>query len=219
MKVILFGGTGMVGQGVLRECLLAPDVDTVVSVGRRPLGQRHVKLHEIIIPDLSKLDGNDPVLAGIDACFYCLGVSSLGMSEAEYTAVTHDLTMSVASALAVQNRGLTFVFVSGAGTDSTERGRSMWARVKGRTENDVLRAGFRAAYMFRPGFIIPLHGIRSVTTWYNVVYAVLRPFVPLIRRVGGASVTTTEQMGRAMLAVARSGYRTPILAARDINSL
>lgn len=219
MRVVLFGGTGMVGQGVLRECLLAPDVTQVVSVSRRPLKQQHAKVREVIASDLSKLDVNEPALANLDACFFCLGVSSLGMSEAEYSRITYDLTMSIANVLKAASPGLTFVFVSGASTDSTERGRMMWARVKGRTENAILRMGFHGAYMFRPGLIIPMHGIRSATEWYNTAYAIARPLVPIIRRLAPSRITTTEQVGRAMLAVARNGYSKPILEVPDINSL
>jgi len=219
MRVVLFGGTGMVGQGVLRECLLAPDVTEVVSVSRRPLKQQHVKLHEVIAPDLAKLDPADPALANLDACFFCLGVSSVGMSEVEYSRITYELTLSIANVLVSTSPGLTFVFVSGAGTDGTEHGRTMWARVKGRAENALQRVGFRATYAFRPGLIIPLHGIRSATEWYNTVYVLLRPLVPIIRRLAPDRVTTTEQVGRAMLAVARDGYGKPVLEVPDINSL
>jgi len=219
MRVVIFGGTGMVGQGVLRECLLDPDVREVVSVSRRPLKQQHPRLREVIVPDLTKLDPSEPAFANLDACFYCLGVSSVGMSEADYTRITYDLTMSIAQVLVSASPGLTFVFVSGASTDSTERGRVMWARVKGRAENALQRVGFRAAYAFRPGLIIPMHGIRSATEWYNTVYMIVRPLVPIIRRLAPDRVTTTEQVGRAMLAVARNGYSKPILEVPDINSL
>ena len=150
-------------------------------------------------------------LTGFDACFFCLGVSALGMTEEQYTRVTYDLTMGVAKTLLRTSPDLTFIYVSGAGTDSSERGRTMWARVKGRTENALLSLPFRAAYMFRPGAVMPLHGIRSSTRWYNVAYAVIRPIYPLLRRLAPTMVTTTEQLGRAMLAVARNGYATHVL--------
>ncbi len=216
MNVLLFGATGMIGRGVLRECLVAPDVERVTAVVRRPTGHRKQKLRELVLPDVADLTSLRNELPQIDVCLFCLGVSSLGMSEAAYTAVTYDLTLSVARTLASANPNATFVYVSGAGTDTTERRRSMWARVKGRTENELLRLPFRGAYMFRPGAIIPLHGIRSSTAWYNAMYAVLRPLLPIVRRIAPDSVTTTEEVGRAMLAVARHGYRSPILEMADI---
>jgi uncharacterized protein YbjT (DUF2867 family) len=216
MKIILFGATGMVGQGVLRECLADPDVERVLSVGRSAIGQQHPKLREIVHPNLLELQSIEPDLTGYDACFYCLGVSSAGMSEDRYTSVTYDLTMVVAGTLLKLNRGMTFIYVSGMGTDSTESGRSMWARVKGRTENALLMHPFKAVYMFRPGAIIPLHGIRSKTGWYNALYAVTKPLFPLVRHFFPSAVTTTEQVGRAMLAVAKNGYPVRILLSADI---
>ena len=159
MNVVIFGATGMIGQGVLRESLLDPEVQRVVTVGRSPTGQQHAKLEEIVHADLFDLSAIEPKLANLDACFFCLGVSSAGMSEAEYTRVTYDLAMSAATTLARLNPQMTFVFISGVGTDSTEQGRTMWARVKGRTENAILRLPFRRAYTFRPGYIQPMHGI------------------------------------------------------------
>jgi uncharacterized protein YbjT (DUF2867 family) len=160
MRVILFGTTGMVGQGVLRECLLDPRVEKVLSIGRSKSGERHPKLEEADISDFDSLD-----LSAYDACFFCLGVSSAGMSEEDYRRVTYDLTLDVAKKIATPR--MTFIYVSGAGTDSTERGRTMWARVKGATENALLKLPFKAAYMFRPGVIQPLHGISSRTTSYR----------------------------------------------------
>ena len=216
MNVLLFGATGMIGRGVLRECLQATDVDRITAVVRKPTGHKKQKLREIVQPDVADLTPLRDELPKIDACFFCLGVSSVGMSEAAYTEVTYDLTLSVARALASANPNATFIYVSGTGTDSTERGRLMWARVKGRTENELLRLPLRAVYMFRPGAIIPLHGIRSETTWYNVAYAVMRPLFPILRRISPNSVATTEEMGRAMLAVARNGYQSRILEMSDI---
>jgi uncharacterized protein YbjT (DUF2867 family) len=159
MKVIIFGATGMVGQGVLRECLLDPDVRRVLSIGRSATGQRHEKLRELIRADLLDYSAIENELRGYDACFFCLGITSLGLSEEQYRRVTYDITMAAAKALARLNPDMTFVYVTGAGTDSTEHGRTMWARVKGETENALLRLPFRAAYMFRPAAIQPLHGI------------------------------------------------------------
>jgi len=219
MKVLLFGASGMVGQGVLRECLLDSDVARVVTVVRRPTGRRHEKLTEIVQPDLATLAAVEPQLRGFDACFFCAGVSALGMTEAEYTRVTYDVTLGVAKTLLRTSPDLTFVYVSGARTDSTEKGRMMWARVKGRTENALLSLPFRAAYMFRPGAIMPLHGIRSSTRWYNAAYAIIRPIYPLLRRVAPTMITTTEKLGKAMIAVARNGYSTHVLEMSDINRL
>jgi uncharacterized protein YbjT (DUF2867 family) len=219
MKVLLFGSTGMVGQGVLRECLLDSSITRVATVVRKPTGRKHEKLTEIVQPDLATLASIERQLTGFDACFFCAGVSSFRMSEQDYTRVTYDLTLGVARVLLRTSPDLTFVYVSGAGTDSSENGRMMWARVKGRTENALLSLPFRAAYMFRPGAIIPLHGIRSSTRWYNVVYAGLRPIRPILGRVAPALFTTTERLGRAMLAVARNGYSTHVLETSDINRI
>src|SRR5579885_1086110 len=191
MKVILFGTTGMVGQGVLRECLLDPEVAQVLSVGRSPLNQTHPKLREIIHKDFTDFTAIESELAGYDACFFCLGVSSAGMSEADYRRVTYDFTLAAARTLAHRNPSMTFIYVSGAGTDSTERGRMMWARVKGKTENDLLALPFKAVYMVRPGAIIPLHGIRSKTALYRVIYAMMGPLFVAARKLFPQHVTTT----------------------------
>jgi uncharacterized protein YbjT (DUF2867 family) len=219
VNALLFGASGMVGQGVLRECLLDPDVVRIFTVVRRPTQRAHAKLTEVVQPDLATLASIEPQLTGFDACFFCAGVSALGMSEQEYTRATYDLTLGVAKTLLRTSPDLTFVYVSGAGTDGSEKGRMMWARVKGRTENALLSMPFREAYMFRPGAIMPLHGIRSSTRWYNVAYAAIRPIYPLLRRVAPTMITTTEQLGRAMLAVARNGYATHVLEMADINRL
>jgi len=218
MRVIVFGATGMVGYGVLREALLAGDVTEVVTVGRTATGQQHAKLQEIVHGDLADLEPIAERLTGVDATFFCLGVSSAGMDETAYTHVTYDYTLAAGRALAEQSPGSTFVYVSGAGTDSTEKGRTMWARVKGATENALLKLDLDA-YMFRPGFIQPVHGARSKTTLYRVVYAVGTPLFPLLRKVFPKSVTTTEILGRAMLAVARQGPTTRILGPAEINKL
>lgn len=219
MDVVIFGASGMVGQGVLRECLLDPDVRRVVTVGRTPAGQQHPKLQEILHADLLDLSPIESSLSGLDACFYCLGVTSAGMTEEAYTRVTYDMTMSVATTLSKLNPQMTFVFVSGAGTDSTEKGRIMWARVKGRAENALLRFPFKAAYMFRPGVIQPLHGIRSKTKSYQLFYTIAGPVLPLLKRLFPRLITTTEQIGRAMLVVAKRGAPSIILEQADINRL
>lgn len=219
MKVVIFGATGMIGQGVLRECLLDPDVERVVAVVRRSTGNPHPKLHEVIRSDVSNLSAAEGALAGLDACFFCLGVTSLGMSELEYTKVTHDLTLLVARTLMRTSPALTFVYVSGAGSDSTERGRVMWARVRGRLENALLAMPFRDVYIFRPAAIIPLDGIRSATGWYNTLYAVIRPLFPVIKRLSPGLISNTRQMGRAMLGVSRRGFPKHVLEMKDINSV
>jgi uncharacterized protein YbjT (DUF2867 family) len=219
VNVIIFGATGMIGQSVLRECLLDPGVARVVTVVRRPTSQSNSKLTELVRTDLATLSPLDSHLTGLDACFFCLGVSALGMKEDEYTRVNYDLTIGVAKTLLRTSPNVTFIYVSGAGTDSSERGRTMWARVKGRTENTLLSMPFKAAYMFRPGAAIPLHGIRSSTRWYNVVYAITKPVYPILSRLAPNMVTTTEKLARAMLAVARNGYATHVLEMPDINRI
>lgn len=217
MRILLFGASGMIGQGVLRECLADRGVSEVVAVARRPIGQQHEKLREVLVADLADLAAVEASLTGFGACFLCMGVSAVGLSEAEYTAVTYDLTLAIASTVVRLNPGLTLVYVSGQGTDSSERGRSMWARVKGRTENALLALPMRAC-MFRPGLIIPLDGIRSRTAWYNAVYALMRPLNPLLLRFFPGSVTTTQRLGRAMIAAVR-GARRGVVEVADINGL
>ncbi|HEY2362584.1 MAG TPA: NAD-dependent epimerase/dehydratase family protein [Candidatus Angelobacter sp.] len=219
MKVILFGATGMVGQGVLRECLLAGDVDSVLAVGRTSTGQQHAKLQEIVRSNLFDLSPIEGRISGFDACFFCLGVSAAGMSEQDYRRLTYDLTISVATTLVRLNPAMTFVYVSGTGTDSSESSRMMWARIKGKTENDLLKMPFRAAYMFRPGYIQPLHGIRTKTKLYGALYTVVGPLYPILKRLLPNYVTTTECVGRAMLNAARRGAPKRFLENQDINQL
>ena len=219
MNVILFGASGMVGQGVLRECLVDPDVEKVLSIGRSPTGKHNVKLQEIVRKDIADLSAIEDQLRGYDACFFCLGVSSVGKTEAAYRPITYDLTLRTAHTLLDLNAGMTFIYVSGAGTDSTESGRIMWARVKGQTENALLRLPFKAAYMFRPGFIQPLHGIQSKTALYRIPYLLLGPLIPLLMKLSPNYVTTTEVLGRAMIKAARQGATRRVLESQDINAL
>jgi uncharacterized protein YbjT (DUF2867 family) len=209
----------MVGQGALRECLLDPGVMEVLVIGRSATRQQHPKLREVIHDDLFDLSSIAAQLAGYDACLFCLGVTSAGMSEADYTRVTHDLTLSVARTLAQLNPSMTFLYISGAGTDSSEHGRSMWARVKGRTENDLLRERFKAAYMLRPGYIQPMHGIKSKTPLYRAIYPIVAPLYPVLKVLAPKFVTTTEDLGRAMVTIAKSGAPKSVLEVPDINAL
>jgi uncharacterized protein YbjT (DUF2867 family) len=217
MKVVIFGATGMVGQGVLRECLLDPDVESVLAIVRKTSLPQHDKLREVVHTEVSNLSSIEEKLLGYDACFFCLGVSAVGMKEEDYRRLTYDLTVSVARTLAKLNPTMTFIYVSGAGTDSTESGRQMWARVKGRTENALLQMRFKAVYLFRPAYIQPLYGARTKTAWYAAFYAVLRPVYPLLKTLLPNYVTTTECVGRAMLNVTKRGFPNPFLENRDIN--
>ena len=217
MKVIVFGATGMVGQGVLIECLRDPDVTEVLTVGRSTTGQQHPKLRELVHKDFLDFSTIEKDITGYDACFFCLDVSSIGMDAERYRHLTYDITLAAARPLARLNPDMTFVYVTGAGTDSTEQGRVMWARVKGKTENDLLKLPFRAAYMFRPGAIQPLHGVRSKTAWVQALYVMTGPLLGFLHQVAPKYVTTTEEVGRAMLSVAKLGYPTPILEMDDIH--
>ncbi|MEO5737497.1 MAG: NAD-dependent epimerase/dehydratase family protein [Variovorax sp.] len=219
MNVMIFGATGMVGQGVLRECLIDPDVKRVLCVGRGPSGQQQAKLQDLVVKDMFDYSAVEAQLAGFDACFFCLGVSSVGMSEADYKRVSYDLPLAAATVLARLNPRMTFTFVTGRGCDSTERGPIMWARVKGAAENALLKLPFKAAYMFRPGIIQPLHGVRSKTPLYNAAYVALSPVLGLWKLLSPNALTTSEQVGRAMLAVAKRGAPSPIVEMADINAL
>jgi uncharacterized protein YbjT (DUF2867 family) len=217
MKILIFGATGMVGQGVLRECLIDRDIEQIVTVGRERTGKNDPKLHELVLPDLFAIGALEAELSGFDACFFCLGVSSVGLSETEYSRITFDLAIAIAELLARLNPGMTFVYVSGAGADGSGQSRLMWARVKGRTENRLRELPFKAVFLLRPGFIQPLHGIVSKTGWYRAVYAITAPISGLVGRLSPALMTTTERLGRAMIGVARKGYPQPVLENSDIN--
>jgi len=218
VRVVVFGASGMVGGGALRECLEDPRVDTVLSVGRRPCGLTHAKLRELHHADLFDLAAVADELRGYDACFYTIGVTSAGMSEADYRRLTYDLTVAVLDVLVRENPGLKICFVSGAGTDATEKGRVMWARVKGAAENHVLGLG-QEAWVFRPGYIQPLKGVRSATAIYQALYTVVAPLYPILRRVFPGSVTTSVAVGRAMINAVTSGAPKRVLETRDINAL
>jgi len=219
VNVVIFGATGMVGQGVLRECLLDPEVQSVLAIVRSATGRQHPKLRELVHKDFLDFSTVEDQLSGLDACFFCLGVSSAGMSEEKYRRITYDITIAAARTLAPLNPGMTFIYVSGAGTDSTERGRSMWARVKGQTENALLSMPFGAAYMFRPGVIVPLHGIKSKTRAVQLFYTLSGPVLPWLQRHWPNQITTTEKLGRAMLKAARQGAPKRVLETSDIAAL
>ncbi len=216
MKILLFGATGMIGQGVLRECLAAPDVTAVTAVLRAPTDQQHPNLRELIHHDFFDLTPISHELREHDACFFCLGVSAASLTERDYRRITHDLTLAAANTLLAANPAMTLVYVSGSGADSSEEGRVMGARIRGETENAILRLPFRAAYILRPGYVPPRHGVASRTRMYRVFHAVLAPLYPLWNRLFPGHVTTTEAVGQAMLAVARRGHDERVLETRDI---
>jgi uncharacterized protein YbjT (DUF2867 family) len=218
VKIIMFGATGMVGAGALLECFADPRVKRVLAVVRKPTGIRHAKLEEVLLADFYDYAALQPRWPEFDACLFCLGVTSVGMDEPAYRRLTFDLTMAAARSMAAVNPNLVFCYVSGAGTDSSARGRVMWARVKGETENALLALPFRGAYMFRPGYIQPMKGVRSSTQWYQRVYDVVGPLYPLLRRLAPGVVTNTETIGRALIRVAAEGYPTRVLEGRDINA-
>lgn len=219
MKIILFGASGMVGQAALRECLADPRVEQVLAVGRSPLTVRHPRLRECQVASFLDFTPVAAELAGYDACLFCLGVSSVGLDEPSYQRITYDYTLAAAQVLVRLNPGLRFLYVSGASTDSSASGRIMWARVKGRTENALLALPFRSAHMLRPGFIQPRHGIRSRTRVYRILYALLRPLVPLFRRLAPGMVLDSDQLGRAMVQVAAEGHPKAILEVADLQAL
>jgi len=212
LRVIVTGVTGMVGEGVMHECLLHPDVDQVLVVNRRPSGTSHEKLKEIVLDDFYDWTAIETELEGYNACFFCLGVSSIGKTEEEYRRVTYDLTMHAGTLLSRLNPDMIFTYVTGSGTDSTEKGRSMWARVKGKTENDLLRLPFQAAYMFRPGYIHPTKGLRNAHKYYTF----MKWLYPLLRTVLPRHVITLRQLGLAMIGAATVGYDRKVLDSPDI---
>jgi uncharacterized protein YbjT (DUF2867 family) len=224
MKVVIFGATGMVGQGVLLECLRDPGVDAILAVVRKPSASRpsnfpnQQKIREIVHADFQDFTAIETQLTGLDACYFCLGAGSSGMSEADYTRITYGITVAAIQALRKASPNLSFIFISGEGSDSTEKSRIMWARVKGKAENAVLAAGFKSAYVFRPGFIEALDGIQSATPLYRKFYKVLRPLMPLFKKLMPKRITSTAQIGRAMLAVTRSGFAKPILTTADLTT-
>jgi len=216
MNVIITGATGMVGKGVLLECLEHADIAKVLHIGRSSPGIQHPKLNELIHKDFSQWGEVKDQLSGYDACFFCLGISAAGLKEEEYKTITYDYTMSLAKTLLEINPELTFNYVSGQGTDTSEKGKMMWARVKGKTENDLLKLGFKKAYMFRPGMIIPLKGIKSRTKSYQFMYDYFMWLVKLVKFISPNSVVNTTQLGLAMIHSAQKGYDREIIAPKDI---
>ena len=219
MNILIFGATGMVGQGVLRECLNADDVSTVTVVGRSHTSVQHAKLTEIIHGDLYDYHAIESQLKGFDGCFFCLGVSSLGMKEPAYHHISYDLTLAAATVLQRLNPSMTFTYISGAGTDSSEQGRVMWARVKGATENALQRLSFKAVYLFRPGAIIPMNGEVSKTPYATTLYKLIKPLLLVLKKIYPDKILTTEIIGQAMLNAVRFGAATSILETADIRQL
>lgn len=215
MNVIVTGATGMVGEGVLYECLQNPDVTSVLALNRKPTGMKHPKLKEVIHKDFFNLSSIESHLTGYDACFFCLGVSSVGMNEKDYTHFTYDLTMHVASTLSKLNRDFTFIYISGASTDETEQGRMMWARVKGKTENDLRKLPFKKSYAFRPGFIAPQKGLENTLKLYRY----LGWIVPIVKAISPGSIVSLKEIGLAMINAVKKGYSKDVLEIPDIKSL
>ncbi len=219
MKVIVTGATGMVGKGVLLECLDHDEVSEVLSISRRSLGMEHLKLKELLHTDFSDFKTVSKQLNGYDACYASMGVSSAGMDEATYTKFTHSFTLALAKELFSLNPAMTFTYVSGQGTDSTEKGKSMWARVKGKTENDIMKLGFKQAFMFRPGAIIPRKGVKPSSKMYSILIKYLKWLIYLIKLIAPNSVVDTSQIGLAMINVTKRGYDKQILNPVDIINL
>jgi uncharacterized protein YbjT (DUF2867 family) len=218
IRAIITGSTGMVGKGVLLECLQSPQVEAVLVINRSPLGMSHPKLREVLHSDFFNLASIRDALTGYNACFFCLGVTAAGMAKKEYHRLTYDLTLNVAVTLKELNPGMTFCYISGAGTDGSEKGKVMWATVKGKTENTLLGLGFKDAYMFRPGFIRPIKGVRSKTSLYNALYVILSPLFPLIMKFPKYA-TSSETLSKAMIKVVSEGYEKKVLESIDINEI
>src|SRR6266478_1480207 len=219
MRIMIFGASGMVGQGALRECLRDPEVEQVVSVVRAPTGSTHEKLREIAHNNFLDFTPIENELTGLNACLYCLGVTSTGTTEENYTRITYEFTIAAATTLLKMNPGMSFVFVSGRGADSTERGSTMWARVKGKTENALLAMPFRAVYVFRPAMIQPLDGIQSKTSSYRIIYGLTAPFLSAARQFWPNYISTTQELGKALLAAGKRGTGRCVAEAKRIREV
>lgn len=224
MNVVIFGATGMVGQGVLLECIRSSTVSSITTITRRSLASRpdwaSPKVRQIVVKDVTAFEsalGND-ARSKFDACFFCLGVTSAGMGEQEYTTVTRDLTLAVAERLGAASRGLCFIYLSGAGADSSEQSSVMWARIRGQTENAVLAMPSLSAYVMRPALIQPLDGVRSTIGWYNILYTLLSPVLRIMKAISPSAATTTRNVGRAMITTARDGSQHKVLHTKEINA-
>lgn len=219
LNAVIFGASGMVGQSVLRECLLDGGISSVTTVSRSPMHLTHPKLRNLVHADFLDFSVLAKQFKRTDVCFYCLGIASSGLSEEEYKKITYDYTLAAAKTLLKVNPKLTFIFISGAGADSSEQGRIMWARIKGKTENALFAMNIKSVYAIRPAFIQPLHGITSRTRLYRILYRVFWPLMPLIKFLAPNSVTTTEDLGKVMIYIAREGAPQRLLESRDIVAL
>ncbi|NOY49321.1 MAG: epimerase [Chlorobi bacterium] len=217
LKVLIFGSSGMVGKGVLLECIDSVDVESVLLVNRSPIDIKHSKIKEIIHKDFTDFSSIENEFRGLDACYFTVGVSSAGLNEKKYSRITYDLTIAAAKSLINGNKNMTFIYVSGSGTDTSEKGRIMWARVKGRTENAILNLGFKYTFMYRPGYIQPMRGIKSKTALYNSLYVVFAPLYPLLNKIIPKHLTTTEKIGKSMINVSLRPYPKRHLSNNDIN--
>ena len=214
MRIIITGTTGMIGEGVLLECLNHPQISEILSVSRRPIGLNHPKLTEYIVKDFLSLDLNDEKLKGYDACFFCAGVSSVGMNSEEYKRITYDTTMHFANCLN-PNPDMTFIYVSGSGTDSTEKGRIAWARIKGKTENDLMKLPFKQAFGYRIGAVIPNNNQKRILKYYKYITWL----IPLIKIVSPNIISSIEQIAKSMIYVSQNGYKQNIIFVKDIKSI
>ncbi len=212
MKIIITGATGMVGEGVMLECLENPIVTNVLVVNRKPLNWKHEKLSELIVSDFIKLENYEKQLSGYDGCFFCAGVSSVGINEAQYTHITYDTTIAFATKLAQLNPTMVFTYVSGTSTDSSEKGKLMWARVKGKTENDLMKLPFKGVYNFRPGVMKPFKGQKNIKTIYKI-------FIPIFTVLFSSKTLTLKQVGQAMINAVQKGYSKNVLEISDIREL
>lgn len=219
INVIITGSTGMVGKGVLLECLENSDVKKILLLNRSSVGIEHEKITELIIEDFQNLSPLREALSGYDACYFCLGVSSFRMKEKEYNEITYRVTLHLAKLLSDINPSMSFCYVSGVGTDSTEKGRSMWARVKGKTENALKKLPLKSVFLFRPGYIQPQKGIKSKTALYNTLYVFVKPLYPLFKLIIPGKVTTTSDIGKAMIYTSLHGADKDIFYNKDINEV